>query len=147
MFHAKSLNDDSFKNHADRVWRIVKYEAYLNKKSNTFKVVEGDTIKFGRVRFKIRKLVIDKNDIESMNADDLNDMTSLPSRPGGGNNNDSITQNQLRQLTTLENDNISALHGNDRVQTDPETRMTMNFNRETLGFDNKPFEFDENLMK
>ena len=33
------------------------------------------------------------------------------------------------------------------MQTDPETRMTMNFNRETLGFDNKPFEFDENLMR
>ena len=108
MYHAKSLNDDSFKNHADRVWRIVKYETYLNKKSNTFKVIEGDTIKFGRVRFRIRKLVIDKNDIESLNGDEINDMTSIPSRPGGIHN-DSVTQNQLRQLTTLENDNMSAL--------------------------------------
>jgi len=26
--------------------------------------------------------------------------------------------------------------------TDPETRYTMNFNRETPGFDNRPFEFE-----
>jgi len=51
MFHCKSLKDDSFKNHADRVWRIVKYEAYQPSKLNTYRVVEGDVIKFGRVRF------------------------------------------------------------------------------------------------
>ena len=59
MFHSKSLNDDSFKNHADRVWRIVKYENYQNKKMNTFKLDEGDVIKFGRVRFRVKKLAVD----------------------------------------------------------------------------------------
>lgn len=59
MFHSKSLQDDSFKNHADRVWRIVKYENYKDKKDNTCRVVEGDVIKFGRVRFRIKKLVVD----------------------------------------------------------------------------------------
>ncbi len=65
MFHSKSLNDDSFKNHADRVWRIVKYEAYQDKKINTFRVIEGDVIKFGRVRFRVKKLVVDQMDIDS----------------------------------------------------------------------------------
>lgn len=59
MFHSKSLYDDSFKNHADRVWRIVKYESHQTTKSNCYKLTEGDTIKFGRVRFKIKKLVIE----------------------------------------------------------------------------------------
>jgi hypothetical protein len=66
MFHSKSLNDDSFKNHADRVWKIVKYDTYSNGKLNTTRVQEGDVIKFGRVRFKVKKLVIDKLDIEDM---------------------------------------------------------------------------------
>jgi hypothetical protein len=65
FYHSKSLKDDSFKNHADRVWRIVKYEAYQNKKGNTLRVFEGNTIKFGRVRFRIKKLVIDKGDIDN----------------------------------------------------------------------------------
>ena len=68
IFHSKSLNDDSFKNHADRVWRIVKFESYNNKKFNYFKVVEGNTIQFGRVRFRIKKLVIDENDLDNLNC-------------------------------------------------------------------------------
>jgi hypothetical protein len=63
MFHSKSLNDDSFKNHADRVWKIVKYDTYSKGKLNTTRVLEGDVIKFGRVRFKVKKLVIDRLDI------------------------------------------------------------------------------------
>lgn len=31
---------------------------------NTFKIAKGDVIKFGRVRFQVKKLVIDKSDIE-----------------------------------------------------------------------------------
>ncbi len=63
MFHSKSLNDDSFKNHADRAWKIVKYDTYSNGKLNTTRVQEGDVIKFGRVRFKVKMLVIDRLDI------------------------------------------------------------------------------------
>lgn len=56
--------DDAFKNHADRVWRIVKYESHHNeKRTNTFKVSEGDVIKFGRVRFRVKKLFVDASDI------------------------------------------------------------------------------------
>lgn len=65
VYHSKSLNDDSFKNHADQVWRIVKYENHEDRKVNTFRVAEGDVIKFGRVRFRVKKLVVDPNDIES----------------------------------------------------------------------------------
>ena len=59
MFHSKSLLDDSFKNHADRVWKIVKYQNYKDKNENSCRVIEGDVIKFGRVRFRIKKLVVD----------------------------------------------------------------------------------------
>jgi hypothetical protein len=58
------LLDDSFKNHADRAWRIVKFETHANqKRSNTMRVQEGDVIKFGRVRFKVKKIVVDPADI------------------------------------------------------------------------------------
>ena len=36
--------------------------------------------------------------------------------------------------------------GGSHIMTDPDTRMTMNFARETVGFDNKPFEFNDNEM-
>ena len=64
LYHSKSLQDDAFKNHADRVWRIVKYETDPNlKKPNHMRVQEGDVIKFGRVRFRVKKLVVDPSDI------------------------------------------------------------------------------------
>jgi len=78
MYHSKSLSDDSFKNHADRVWRIVKYENY-NNKANTYKLNEGDTIKFGRVRFKVKMLVVDSKDCNSGSFDD-NEHQSNPTK-------------------------------------------------------------------
>jgi hypothetical protein len=97
LFHSKSLKDDSFKNHAEHVWRIVKYEtpsqnslnnlsSYENhfksrrqsNKINNYKIKEGDMIKFGRVRFIIKRLVIDTEDIiESAAAEEINDMSSF----------------------------------------------------------------------
>ena len=59
MFHSKSLLDESFKNHTERVWRIVKYENQTGNKTNYYKIVKGDVIKFGRVRFQVKKLVLD----------------------------------------------------------------------------------------
>ena len=48
-------------------------------------------------------------------------------------------------MTTLENDNNLF---SQNVVTDPDTRMTMNFNRgEHAGFDNKPFEFEDEENK
>ena len=48
-------------------------------------------------------------------------------------------------MTTIENDDRG---GGSQLITDPETRMTIQFNgsnnnRETLGFDNKPFDFGD----
>lgn len=65
MFHSKSLKDDAMKNHVDRVWKIIKYEAYCPGKLNTSRVIQGDVIKFGRVRFQVKKLVVDATDIEN----------------------------------------------------------------------------------
>jgi hypothetical protein len=65
MYHSKSLNDEAMKNHVDRVWRIIKYESFSPGKINTCRVVQGDIIKFGRVRFQIKKLVVDKADLEN----------------------------------------------------------------------------------
>jgi hypothetical protein len=48
---------------------------------NTFRVVEGDVIKFGRVRFQVKKLVIDQDDVQDSAADELNDMTSFTHKP------------------------------------------------------------------
>jgi hypothetical protein len=51
------------------VWRIVKYEHH-NGYLNRYKLNEGDLIKFGRVRFLIKKLVIDADDVENSAADE-----------------------------------------------------------------------------
>lgn len=57
------------------------------------RVIEGDVIKFGRVRFKVKKLVVDKADVDSMyEGDDQNDMTSLPNK--NYNANAAATNNQ-----------------------------------------------------
>ena len=52
--------DETFKNHAERAWRIVKYENFVENKTNHFKIEKDDVIKFGRVRFLVKELVIDK---------------------------------------------------------------------------------------
>jgi hypothetical protein len=49
-------------------------------------VVEGDVIKFGRVRFQIKKLVIDQDDVQDSAADELNDMTSFTHKPANYDN-------------------------------------------------------------
>jgi hypothetical protein len=48
-------------------WQIVRYHKdWINTQyENIFYCEEGDIIKFGRVRFKIRKLRIQENDEES----------------------------------------------------------------------------------
>lgn len=49
------------------------------------------------------------------------------------NNNDiSMTNNHLRVMTTVE-----AESNGGRLGTEPETRVTMNFARETVNFDNR----------
>lgn len=82
MFHSKSLNDDSFKNHTERVWRIVKYENQTGNKTNYYKIVQGDVIKFGRVRFQVKKLVLDPVKVEEMKGGDIddNEYNSLPTK-------------------------------------------------------------------
>lgn len=50
-------------------------------------------------------------------------------------------------MTTIENDNYGGLNGDGRILTEPETRMTVNFNRETLAFDNNKCELDENFLR
>lgn len=46
-------------------------------------------------------------------------------------------------MTTLENE----YQAEGRLGTDPETRMTMNFARETVAFDNKQFDLEDELLK
>ena len=58
VFHGRSLADPSLKNHAERVWRVVKYEVYRGDKVNKLRVCEGDLIKFGRVRFRVKRIVV-----------------------------------------------------------------------------------------
>ena len=100
-YHSKSLMDDSFKNHADRVWKIVKYECHENKKINHCQVKQGDVIKFGRVRFQIKKLVTDViSSMQSLEDEDIPQRLA-PVRPNAVLDS---SMNHLRPITTLEND-------------------------------------------
>ena len=53
--------DYSFKNHLKMAWLIVRYNQdwIIPNDENVYYCEKGDIIKFGRVRFKIRTLVID----------------------------------------------------------------------------------------
>ncbi len=48
------------------MWRIVKYENHVANKTNCYKLEQEDVIKFGRVRFKVKKLVIDQKEIDKI---------------------------------------------------------------------------------
>ncbi len=86
MYHSKSLKDDLLKNHVDRVWRVVKYESHRKDKLNSIRVVKGDVIKFGRVRFQVKKLIVDPSDIENSSGNVRTNSKVVPM-----NNRDSMT--------------------------------------------------------
>jgi hypothetical protein len=93
------------------------------KKSNTIKVLEDDVIKFGRVRFRVKKLVVDPADVrEAANGSFIRD---------GG-------------LTTNENEHLSSMAVNDTVMI---SEQLSQFGRgdSVAGFDNRPL--DDNLLK
>lgn len=62
LFHNQAVESDySYKNHLRMVWQIVRYSQDWQHNlysDNIAYLEEGDIIKFGRVRFKIRKLRI-----------------------------------------------------------------------------------------
>lgn len=63
IFHNQSVEADySFKNHLKMAWLVVKYnqDKFPPHDDNIYYVQKGDIIKFGRVRFKIRELKINR---------------------------------------------------------------------------------------
>lgn len=64
IFHNQSVEADySYKNHLKMAWLVVKYnQDWLPPhEENVYYVEKGDIIKFGRVRFKIRELKINRS--------------------------------------------------------------------------------------
>jgi hypothetical protein len=55
------------------------------------RVGEGDVIKFGRVRFKIKKLVVDRSDIKEARVKEKNVSGVLTTFEGGGENGISMS--------------------------------------------------------
>ena len=69
IFHNQSVDIDySYKNHIQMAWYVVRYSHAKigrdEKETNKFYVNEGDIIKFGRVRFKVRQLKIKDDEFE-----------------------------------------------------------------------------------
>jgi hypothetical protein len=64
IFHNQSVEADySFKNHLKMAWLVVKYnhDKFPPHDENVYYVQKGDIIKFGRVRFKIRELKLNRS--------------------------------------------------------------------------------------
>lgn len=86
-FHNQSVEADySFKNHLKMAWLVVRYQQdwmYPNEE-NIYYVEKGDIIKFGRVRFKIRELMIQGLGVDSMEEEaishHLNILHNSPNR-------------------------------------------------------------------
>lgn len=64
LFHNHTINDESYKHHIKMAWYIVRYNHDMlhPNEVNRFYIDEGDIIKFGRVRFRVRKLKIEDDD-------------------------------------------------------------------------------------
>ena len=64
LFHNQSIESDSYKHHIKMAWFVVRYsqDKYKPQENNKMYVELGDIIKFGRVRFRIRKLCLNYED-------------------------------------------------------------------------------------
>lgn len=60
LFHNRAIENDSYKHHLKMAWYIVRYnqDKFDRKFDNQMYASVGDIIKFGRVRFRIRRLVL-----------------------------------------------------------------------------------------
>lgn len=58
------MEADSYKHHMKMAWQVVRFtqDKFNPKQDNKFYCKETDIIKFGRVRFRIRKLRINHDD-------------------------------------------------------------------------------------
>lgn len=72
LFHNHTINEESYKHHIKMAWHIVRYNQdrlYPNE-YNRFYIEEGDIIKFGRVRFRVRKLEIEDDEESSSESNE-----------------------------------------------------------------------------
>ena len=79
-------------------WHVVRYtpDKFNSREENRFYCSQGDIIKFGRVRFRIRKLRINDNDCtENEEADDIYPHESSPFRDGNNHNGSREFNNSL----------------------------------------------------
>lgn len=72
LFHNHSVNNESYKHHLKMAWHIVRYtqDLYFPKEQNRFYLQEGDIVKFGRVRFRIRKLNLNLSESNASNEEE-----------------------------------------------------------------------------
>jgi len=103
-------------------------------------------IKFGRVRFKIKKLAIDRSDIDLSGIEDIAE-SFVQGKKAIHLKSDSHSSSNLRVIATTDNENLT-LNNGAASNSEPETRITTNaalsMNRvEQAGFDNRPISFDE----
>lgn len=71
LFHNRSIESDSYKHHLKMAWFIVRYnqDKYDPKYDNQMYIEVGDVIKFGRVRFRVRRLVLENDGETDQNVD------------------------------------------------------------------------------
>lgn len=82
LFHNHSIDAESYKHHIKMAWYIVRYNQDKLQPSeyNKFYIEQGDIIKFGRVRFRVRKLKIE-DDKDSSDEKDENGSKTIFSHP------------------------------------------------------------------
>ena len=111
LFHNQSVEEDySFKNHLKMAWLVVRYsQDWINPNDeNVYYCEKGDIIKFGRVRFKIRSLVIELDQQLEEIDDSKAEINTQPIN---------ILQNLNRNddTLTLDNDNIQGLENRSQI--------------------------------
>lgn len=57
LFHQNTVDGEKIdEDHANKLWYIIRYYRSRNKQEAGFKLRQGDTIKLGRVRFRVKEI-------------------------------------------------------------------------------------------
>ena len=110
---------------------------------------QGETVKFGRVRFRVKKLVVEDRFHRGVGASSSGPIVhsateeDLPTRIHLQTNPSDISSANIH-LRNVPTSVLGTLE-NEHVPQDLETRFTMNFAKENVSFENK-FEFDNTMQ-
>lgn len=97
--------DYSFRNHLKMAWRVVRYQQdpLHPNEENIYYIEKGDIIKFGRVRFKVRELMIQGIGVDSKEEEAISHHLNILHHGSGNRGRDEDTMTFDENLSANRN--------------------------------------------